>query len=122
MLEITKTNLSDHPFDDNRFIPYGAWSGLAWYQIAVKDEQGNLMPETDQFRAWGPIARLEKGPLIGKMVFNTVNPGQSVVDRGDVSQLYDMVVPGKYTIVVRSFDTEGKSLVHSNVITITVIP
>jgi len=51
-----------------------------------------------------------------------LDPGKSVTNRVNVTQVYDLSRPGKYTIQVKQYDDESKSFVKPNKITVTVTP
>ena len=54
----------------------------------------------------------------GKPATYTLNSGETQTRECDVSDLYDMNFPGKYSIEVQQLD--GRP-VHSNVVTVTVV-
>jgi hypothetical protein len=47
-------------------------------------------------------------------------PGKTFIDHVNVSTMYDLSQPGKYTIQFRRYDEESKTTVKSNKITVTV--
>jgi hypothetical protein len=51
-----------------------------------------------------------------------LEPGKTLTDHVNVSDLYDLSGPGKYTIQFERFDPETKTSVASNKIVVTVIP
>lgn len=69
------------------------------------------------FKGGGP------GHLIGTKD-NVLQPSESNIDRGDVSQAFDMSKPGTYTIQLsQHVANDPKSdVVKSNIVTITVLP
>jgi hypothetical protein len=49
-----------------------------------------------------------------------LKPGKTFTDHANVSTMYDLSQPGKYTIQFRKYDDESKTTVKSNKITVTV--
>lgn len=109
-VEVTITNPSDRP---NSF-----WknTNTSAYPIEVSDEAGR--PLTDKrpgFRRgrFDPTlvdpTLVDGGELIkllsGSLVCVTLKPGESSVDRIDVSRFYNMSAPGTYTIAVEGYQS-----------------
>lgn len=86
------------------------------YSVKVYDSQGNLLP-------WigGPETRRIQEKGIGR---SCSIPAYATVagQLSHVNKLYDLITPGKYTIQASKFDEESKTLVKSNIITMTVVP
>ncbi len=119
-LKLLKKNVSDHAINISRLKRH-----LPPYQIDVRDEAGNLRPETEEVRRLKDeqVKDSQNGvPFTGSIVFGTLKPGESKIERVDISRVYDMNTPGKYTIEVYQTDPESKTVVRSNVITVTVTP
>jgi hypothetical protein len=57
---------------------------------------------------------------IGSLGIIGIQPGKTVVDRVNVSRMYDLTRPGKYTIQAQRSDDVTKAKVLSNKITVTV--
>jgi hypothetical protein len=49
-------------------------------------------------------------------------PGEVMKTEIRLSDLYDLSLPGKYTVQVRYYDDENKEEVKSKAITVTVVP
>jgi hypothetical protein len=63
-------------------------------------------------------------PVLLSGVSRTVKPGKSVEDKSEISAVYDLSEPGKYTIQVSYFFPKelGGGLAKSNIVTVTVVP
>ncbi|HEV2297872.1 MAG TPA: hypothetical protein VGR72_05080 [Candidatus Acidoferrales bacterium] len=92
------------------------------YTIHVSGQDNNEPPETRYFRA-------VKGKDSGKPTLvvehsgglRLVKAGGTLTDTIDLNQLYGLQ-PGKYTIQVERPDDDGKTVVKSNTITVTITP
>ena len=51
-----------------------------------------------------------------------VKPGATFEDHVDLTSIYDLSQPGKYTVQVQRTDAVSKTLVKSNTVTVTVTP
>ena len=51
-----------------------------------------------------------------------MKPWETMTDRVNVSKLYDLTQPGRYTIQFQRLDPETKTFVKSNEITVTLRP
>lgn len=51
-----------------------------------------------------------------------MKPGETMTDRVNVSKVYDLTQPGRYTIQFQRLDPETKTFVKSNEITVTLRP
>jgi hypothetical protein len=109
-IKVSLTNTSDH--DVREGVMYGRGNIASIYRFEVRDEHGEMVPK-----------RTYPHPELGypgSVRFSTISPKQTITEDQEVSALYDMRKPGKYTIQVwrRNPDCDIKS----NIITITVIP
>jgi hypothetical protein len=88
------------------------------YPVQVRDESGNLAPQTDYQRSLKCNARFTESRNI--LVF--VRPGQSREDEIIINQLFELNSPGNYSVQVsRRISKElGPEPINSNIITITV--
>jgi hypothetical protein len=115
-LQVTKTNESDHEINNSTVRSF---SGP--YEIDVKDNQCNVRPETKESRrakeSTNSNPRAEQSAI-----FKVLKPGEAEHDRIDVDRYIDLNQPGKYTIKLRQFDAETKTIVKSNTIAVTLIP
>jgi len=96
------------------------WKGRegidAHYRTYVRDEKGNLAPETERGR------QLAAGNVffMGSASTVTLQPGDSQTDEITLNKLY-VLDPGKYTVQVEPCCTApGVAPVRSNTITVTV--
>jgi hypothetical protein len=78
----------------------------------VRDEHGKLVPKRT-------YPHPELG-FPGSVKFGAMVPGETTTEEQEVSALYDMRKPGKYTIQVWKRDPDYD--IKSNVVTITVPP
>lgn len=96
-------------YAETRYLSGGAsQTSLA----APTDEHGKLVPQRT-------YPHPELGSL-GSVRFNTIPPGETVTEDQEVSVLYDMSKPGKYTIQV--WRRNPKYEIKSNKVTVTVTP
>jgi hypothetical protein len=132
-LSITRTNTSDHDI-----VIEEDMNGVAvWmaYRVEVRYENGSMAPHTElgrrqyQGRGTGAVHRIEDDvtPDGAMMRFNIIGvpmkAGESVPGLLNVSKLYDLSKPGKYTIQVsRSAEDGVHATVESNTVTVTVTP
>jgi len=91
------------------------------YRTYVRDEKGNLAPET----AWGREIRTGKseGPptlQTGAAYRYDLEPGEVFTQSILLNRLYDLSQPGKYTVQVEHLDPQTKLAVKSNVIELSV--
>ena len=132
-LSITRTNRSDHDI----IIEEQTNSVAVWmaYRVEVRCENGSMAPHTElgrrqyQFRGTGAVHRFEDDvtPDAAMLLFNVIGvpmkAGESVPGLLNVSRLYDLSKPGKYTIQVSRGAEEGvNATVKSNTVTVTVTP
>jgi hypothetical protein len=105
------TNRSDHPIDFD--IGYGV------NDVDVYDHDGDLAPLTETGRRYrGPLPR---GGSPHPQTTQHLQPGETKSGGMiNLDSLYDLSRPGRYTVQVRAFDGESKSIVESNRITATV--
>lgn len=113
LIEIITTNDSDHILraDTTSSDDPGGWI----FEVDVKDEQGNSPAKTDFYRN----IRGYSHPG-GMYKFIKLKPGEHTTDALNVAKLYDMAIPGQYTMRVRRFDLDIKGYAKSNEITVTV--
>jgi hypothetical protein len=119
-VDATVVNKSNHDISVSSTKDHAGYE----YPIDVWDEKGATAPETKFGRAQNGHETAEDANEI--TVFDvghgTLNPGKALSDRVNVSLLYDLSHPGKYTIQFKRYDEESKSIVRSNKITVTVTP
>jgi hypothetical protein len=124
VVKIRFKNVSDH--DLVRMIrPEGAAHGeLLGFPPIVRDAQGKEPPLTKQGRLiFGRETPEDMASYLGISVGGTaMHPGEVITPEIRLSELYDMSVPGKYTVQVWHYDDENKEKVKSNTITVTVVP
>ena len=132
-LRVTLANTSDHDI----VIEEDMNSVAVWmaYRVEVRYENGSMAPHTElgrrqyQGRGTGAVHRFEDDvtPDAAMMRFTVIGvpmkAGESVPGLLNVSRLYDLSKPGKYTIQVSRGAEEGvNATVKSNTVTVTVTP
>ncbi len=99
-----------------------------YYTIDVRDDRGNRVAEAEEARSRHVAADSPTNLLHGRTVGNGINgevkPRATWKAAIEVSALWDMTRPGKYTIQVQRElpDEIGKGVVKSNTINVTVTP
>src|ERR1700730_9323434 len=89
------------------------------FKADVRDSQGNLAPLTEYGRS---VMRNETAPDITSAGYSMVRPGETKKSDVDITKLYNLSQPGKYSIRVQRIDDAIKMAVKSNTITLTVTP
>jgi hypothetical protein len=112
-IEITKKDISNHEINNTTI------RGTLPYEIEVKDDGGNLRPETEEFRQ---IKKSKSEDRSFSVTFASLKPGESARDRVDVNKYFDFSQAGKYKIQVSEGDAESKTTVKSNIVTVTITP
>jgi len=99
----------------------GEAAELSGYEIIVFDDKGNAPPETRYHKG---VRREDPNIPVGtgSLVKVSLGPGQSLKDATILNRLYDLSKPGNYTIQVQRTDPETKTVVKSNIITLTITP
>lgn len=114
VLRITLTNTSEK---DLGFRQRARADEAEWdYSIDVRDEKGDAVNQTNFGRN-----RLQIMTMFSARV-KTVNPGQSLKEGVTLSKLFDLTIPGRYTVQVsrHAQDNDSGQLVKSNTATIIV--
>jgi hypothetical protein len=109
-IKVSLTNTSDR--DVREGVMYGRGDLASIYRFEVRDEHGRLAPK-----------RTYPHPELGypgSVRFSTTSPGETITEEQQVSALYDMRKPGKYTIQV--WRRDPKYDIKSNIVTVTVAP
>jgi hypothetical protein len=125
VINIMFKNISDH--DINRAIrPEGRTHGeLLGFPPIVRDAEGKEPPLTKL----GRLIFGRPAPGDGMTVYEGISsgngplhPGKAITPEIRLSELYDLSVPGQYTVLVWHYDVEKKEAVKSNTVTVTVTP
>jgi uncharacterized protein (DUF58 family) len=93
--------------------------------VDVRDADGKMPPETEYKQALEGKRDNVKGHVVLPMASNFtqfLKPGDVMQDNLDVTDLYDLSKPGRYTIQIERNDDISKTLVKSNVVTVTINP
>ena len=119
VVAVRKTNISNHEIDKGSCVGDASGYRCGGY-YDVRDSRGKLVDPRKprmNFIGGGP------GHLIGTKD-NVLQPGESNIDRDDVSEAFDMSKPGTYTIQLwQHVANDPKSdVVRSNIFTVTVVP
>lgn len=124
-IDITVKNVSDHSISlSTSYIhPNVEISD----RVTIVNADGSKSLETELARRSLGHSTPEdesRSPTIatGKLVFLDLKAGQSFTYQLNVDELYDLGVPGKYSIQVERLNDEGNVSVKSNKITVTVTP
>jgi len=122
LVKVATTNVSDHKITVV-FRTMGC--ALISFGFDVRDENGD--PALD-----GPFERRLKAerdptatnvkPMTGNAAFVELAPGETFDRETGVDCRHDLTRPGKYRIRVVKIDDETKTVVKSNMITVTVTP
>jgi len=108
-LDISVTNTSGHQIE---YDP-----GITSLVFDVKDAEGKPVPLTPGGQDLRKQYGIGHGQVIPVPQDKTASAGEVII-----SGLYDLSQPGVYTIQVSRFDSETKTWVKSNTITLTVTP
>jgi len=84
----------------------------------VRDAQGNKVPLRNPKPR--PIVTSPLDLPAGSLRGTALGPGESVTENDDVGEIFDMSLPGKYTIQAQHFWPPNNTWVKSNTITITI--
>lgn len=106
-------NKSDHDLSVYKAISDDMDQGGWVYQVDIRDGKGEEPRQTEFARSVGAG---------GSGGYIPLPPGKALTDRVNVSKLYDLSRPGRYTIQFQRVDMESKTFVTSNKITVTVVP
>jgi hypothetical protein len=121
---VTLRNISDHTVSVWR--ENATDQGGHVYRVDVEDEKGSPAPDTKIGRGFKalddpqPVTTPTDTPLVSSGGWQPLEPGDFQTDKVNVSRLYDLSRPGKYSIQLRRFDEEFKNFIKSNGITVTV--
>jgi len=101
MVRVTTTNTSDHE------ITYHDTSRDCDYSVTVLTGAGASALETESKR--GLVCSSSELRITGKDIVVTLKPGESNDERLELTHLYDMSIPGEYTVnVERTFAGIGR--------------
>jgi hypothetical protein len=120
VVAVRKTNISDHEIAKGSCVGDDASGYRCGGHYDVRDSRGKLVEPRKprmMFKGGG------SGHLIGTKD-NVLQPSESNIERGGVSEAFDMSKPGTYTIQLsQHVANDPKSdEVKSNIVTITVLP
>jgi hypothetical protein len=108
-VEATMENKADHVVWVSRVLSED--QGGVGYKVDVWDAKGEPLPLTEYAKRLGGV---------GSAFEKLLRPAETIADRVNVSKLYDLSGPGRYTIQFRRFDLDSKSFLRSNTVTVTV--
>jgi hypothetical protein len=108
-VKVSLTNTSDH--DVYEGVGYERGNLASIFRFEVRDEHGKLVPKRTY-----PHPELEH---MGSVRFSTTRRGETWTQDQEVSAVYDVRKPGKYTIQVWRLDPDYE--IKSNIVTITVV-
>jgi hypothetical protein len=124
-IDITVKNVSDHPISLSTLYIHP--NVEITDHVTVVDPNGSKSAETELARrslGHSTAADEARSPTVvtGKQVLLNLKAGQSFTYQLNIDELYDLSVPGKYSIQIERLDAEANVSVKSNKITITVTP
>ncbi|MGD0793035.1 MAG: DUF2135 domain-containing protein [Terriglobales bacterium] len=124
VVKVQLKNTSDHVIYRMGLPGWDVHGELVGFPPIVRDAQGNEPPLTKWGRlAFGRETPEDKSTLVLNEVLRVpMPPGEVMKTEIRLSDLYDLSVPGKYTVQVRYYDDENKEEVKSTTITVTVVP
>jgi len=98
---------------------------LSFYTADLRDTKGSVPPETTFNRKLrGEVhSTPENGGIItGSPIIFPLQPGETLKDDMILNDLFDLKVPGKYTVQIQHEDPVTHNPVKSNIITLTITP
>lgn len=113
-IDITITNVSKQTIRVDRETIEAM--GESTHQFDVRDSSGNPVPETRYYRQF-------KGDPLTWHNFrrSALAPGATTKDEATLTKLFDLSIPGEYTVQARRYDEfSSRTWVKSNTIKITV--
>lgn len=114
VIGIKITNLSEKPLT----FTFGHHGGMPdGYQYDVRDEQGAAVAKVVHKNPLYPT-KLPGSSIMGGGV---IQPGKSIGEGAQISEVYQFGHPGKYSIQV-SREVPWSPVIYSNIITVTVLP
>ena len=111
-VEASLKNTSDHILWIYKSISEDMDQGGWVYQVDVHEEHGSIPPKTKY--------ALNIGAGGGSGGYVPLRPGETLTQKVNVSKLYDLSQPGRYTIQFRRLDEGTKTYIVSNPITVTI--
>jgi hypothetical protein len=106
-------NVSDHRISLYKALSEDMDQGGWVYQVDVRDDKGSTPPKTKFANTVGASADGGYVPL---------DAGKDVTQSVNVSKLYDLSKPGKYSIQFRRFEEETRTFIVSNAVKVLVVP
>lgn len=124
-VKVILTNISGHDISlwHENAEDQGGWV----YKIDIHDERGRIPPETELGRRirlnTTDIADVTPEDFVGHRsgASSALGSGKTEIDMLNVSRLYNLTQPVKYTIQVERFDDISKTEVKSNTIVVSIV-
>jgi hypothetical protein len=125
VVEVQLKNTSDHVIYRTILPGWDKHGELIGFPPILRDAEGKEPPLTKLGRLVFGRQTVEDTPSV--LTLNEVGrvpmaPGEVMKTEIRLSDLYDLSLPGKYTVQVRYYDDENKEEVKSKAITVTVVP
>ena len=125
LIKVTMENQADHAISVWR--ENSEDQGGFTYKAEIWDEKGSRAHETRFGRVMQGHETIEEHRRDRAVVtfsggFLSLDPGKVITDQVDARKLYDFSRPGKYAVQLYRFDSETKTNVMSNKITVKIIP
>jgi hypothetical protein len=100
--------------------------GESHNKLTVRDEEGNLVADKATIPARTDKEKGTQSEVVNlrmeTIILFTVKPGDSLKDGIVLSNVYETLSAGKYSLQVERIDDTTKTVVKSNTITLTVTP
>lgn len=120
-IKVVLTNTSDHVITVWR-DPKASDQAELFHKVLVHDQAGKIATETRHGRRMrtGEDPPGELTVRVDSAAPYSLRPGEVIREEATIGKLYDLRQPGKYTIQVERIDDESKTVVRSNILTVTL--
>jgi hypothetical protein len=110
--------------DSNGVVHYSLTNPAFDYEVDVREVFGKPVSETERFREMKKNAKENANiAIVGRFVSCVLKPHKTGQDTIEVSDFYDLSIPGKYSVEIRGkFRDVSENFVISNRLEITVTP
>ncbi len=84
--------------------------------VQLYDSDGNPVPLT----LYGKAVRGRAGECFGRGAQGVLKPGDSLAEEVDINKEFEIKKPGRYTVQAQRLDKDGKAMVKSEAVTVTL--